>query len=753
MKLFQVTIPAILIAVLVSLFAVPAARNGAAVSADASFVDGFENGDVLAGGWDDAIVTDGSSITLSSAYPFEGSQSALFTLNVGREAWLAHDLPLTTKQLTTSFQFRLDNTLRRSDAPIYLAGFWNEAGQQIAWFYYRTDTGWFQADYRDESGAMVYGIGTASHVLQPDIWYNIEIAIALGSSARLTLIVDDRSIFSKPVTLSATGLSRLGLGQVDGDVAASGTFAIDLVRFGTGSVEGLDRGRVSLGFDDGGPTCWTVARPLLDEFGFKASFYIVTDYVIPTRSWAISLEQIGDLAAAGHEIQSHTVDHYRMPTLTDDGVEFQIANSKADLSNWGYRPVSLAYPYGAFDDRVLYATREHYQLGLRTGNALNGRSALEGRMQIWRVDAAAISIEEAKELVDEALARDKWLVFYFHNIGDDHPGNGNWVTTDYFRALLIHLRERRADVVPIERAIDWPRTNAVPTAALQPLPANSGGDLTLTATFSDVDGHGNLSSARILMGSSTSTAGAIALRYDCAARELVLADDTGIYPAVGAVPGTAAILENSQVRIDLSHATLVASGNDLTLTLPLEFGITFKGTKKIYLESVDVVGASSGLGHKASFNVKPFSAPSAIVNFSLTPILGKSAVFTLTAQDSDGVKDFDSLCILVEGSDGRTVEFEYRHSKKRLLLRADDGIRWIGRNFGSLSRMKNSLVTIYPFLVKARPTADTLELIVPMEFQTAFKGKKKVYARVTDISGNDTGWQEMGQISISSNRR
>lgn len=69
---------------------------------------------------------------------------------------------------------------------------------------------------------------------------------------------------------------------------------------------GKDRPRVVLGFDDGWATQYSIAYPYLTTKGIKATFYAVKDFLDGNF---MSLAQLQELYAAGHDIGNHTEDH------------------------------------------------------------------------------------------------------------------------------------------------------------------------------------------------------------------------------------------------------------------------------------------------------------------------------------------------------------------------------------------------------------------------------------------------------------
>ena len=97
--------------------------------------------------------------------------------------------------------------------------------------------------------------------------------------------------------------------------------------------------------------------------------------------------------------------------------------------------------------------------------------------------------------------------------------------------------------------------------------------------------------------------------------------------------GSATTLQNSQCSLNVATATVVPSGNTLTLNVTLTFKPAFTGAKNVYLHAVDVSGANSGWQQLGTWTVA-FTAgtPSTV---SVTPSSGSGTSQTFALQYSD----------------------------------------------------------------------------------------------------------------------
>lgn len=119
---------------------------------------------------------------------------------------------------------------------------------------------------------------------------------------------------------------------------------------------------IAITFDDAYESVATNAIPLLASRGWPCTIFVVTSQIGGTNAWdagapsatLMSANTLRTLAAAGHEIGSHSRTHRRIRQLADDITSAELAGSRADLENVLGAPVdSFAFPYGSHDQEVL----------------------------------------------------------------------------------------------------------------------------------------------------------------------------------------------------------------------------------------------------------------------------------------------------------------------------------------------------------------------------------------------------------------
>jgi len=135
----------------------------------------------------------------------------------------------------------------------------------------------------------------------------------------------------------------------------------------------LPRRSVVVTFDDGYASN-LLAAPILAEFGYPATVFVVTGFTDSgaalswygiedeQRSAAAELRpltwgELADLRADGWEIGSHTVTHPLLPGLSGRELREQLEQSRGSIADRLGGCETLAYPYGVADARVADAAR------------------------------------------------------------------------------------------------------------------------------------------------------------------------------------------------------------------------------------------------------------------------------------------------------------------------------------------------------------------------------------------------------------
>jgi len=182
-------------------------------------------------------------------------------------------------------------------------------------------------------------------------------------------------------------------------LARSGLRGVSVGTLVSAMASGRARGMVGLTFDDGYFSLLDTALPVLDQHGFGATAFIISDRIGGTNEWdegpvwpLLDAAGVRELAAAGVEIGSHTATHPHLAGVPASRQAAEVTASRRQLEDLLSAPVpGFAYPYGSMDEAARYAVGAagyEYACAVETPVARLGPLALP-RIYIGQRDSAA----------------------------------------------------------------------------------------------------------------------------------------------------------------------------------------------------------------------------------------------------------------------------------------------------------------------------------------------------------------------------
>jgi peptidoglycan/xylan/chitin deacetylase (PgdA/CDA1 family) len=120
---------------------------------------------------------------------------------------------------------------------------------------------------------------------------------------------------------------------------------------------------VILTFDDSQVGEYQNAKPILDRYGFKGTFFVICGKVGTTRD-AMSWQQVTDLQNDGMDIESHSLTHAHLNKLSQSQLVNEIGGSKQCLANHGFNSNIFGYPFGEGSENktVVNTVAQYYNL-------------------------------------------------------------------------------------------------------------------------------------------------------------------------------------------------------------------------------------------------------------------------------------------------------------------------------------------------------------------------------------------------------
>ncbi len=197
---------------------------------------------------------------------------------------------------------------------------------------------------------------------------------------------------------------------------------------------------ISYTFDDNLRDQYTLAVPMLNEVGFKGTFFVIPGVTAETqeeakqkenktRAWgSISWPELQEMAAEGHEIASHTWSHPNLQKLPAEEVDAQLSKAyDAIKTRMGKPPLTIAFPFNASTPEVKAAALK-YHVAYRAYQTATGGKSTVASLNAW-----------ADKLVEDR----KWGVIMAHAIGNGYAALSD---PEILRTHLKYVKSRERDI-------------------------------------------------------------------------------------------------------------------------------------------------------------------------------------------------------------------------------------------------------------------------------------------------------------------
>jgi peptidoglycan/xylan/chitin deacetylase (PgdA/CDA1 family) len=181
-----------------------------------------------------------------------------------------------------------------------------------------------------------------------------------------------------------------------------------------------------ISFDDGNQTDYTIAFPLLEKFGFKATFFLTSDFI--DKPGHLSKFQILKMSQAGMEFGTHGKTHKFLSALNEKDLRMELQESKRVLEEITGKKIDLlSLPGGYYSSKVKRMAQELGYKGICTskfGLNENNSDPFELKRISFRFGdpfSQFISIvNQDKKLYLKKKLRDNFLSFLKTILGPDN---------------------------------------------------------------------------------------------------------------------------------------------------------------------------------------------------------------------------------------------------------------------------------------------------------------------------------------------
>lgn len=126
---------------------------------------------------------------------------------------------------------------------------------------------------------------------------------------------------------------------------------------------------IGISFDDGYQSVFANAFPIMQQYNFRATIFVIADYIGKWNDWEaqlgwrkflhLSTDELKQLINSGWELGSHSNSHRSLTALTDLQAKNELQSSKLKLEDLFGVPVNcFAFPFGRYNIKHLFMAVE-----------------------------------------------------------------------------------------------------------------------------------------------------------------------------------------------------------------------------------------------------------------------------------------------------------------------------------------------------------------------------------------------------------
>ncbi len=208
---------------------------------------------------------------------------------------------------------------------------------------------------------------------------------------------------------------------------------------------------IAFTFDDGYLSDYEIAYPILKKYGIRGTSYIIPEYQDSGRKFALTWEQVKEMAQYGWVFGCHTYAHTDLKKMTPEEIAKSMEAVDAAFEKQGLeKPVIHAFPFGSYNQQAIDAMKP-YRVQMR--KAFYEEKFVDlNSLNPYEIDSCSADmrsekrLKEHEALVDKACEKNAILVFRCHCLYRSEVNDmGEWpVQTDskLFEQLVTYCVQK-----------------------------------------------------------------------------------------------------------------------------------------------------------------------------------------------------------------------------------------------------------------------------------------------------------------------
>lgn len=217
-------------------------------------------------------------------------------------------------------------------------------------------------------------------------------------------------------------------------------------------------------FDDFPHSAWTTGAPVLEKYGVRGTYFVSAAFSPENmrRSRPAGLVEgvryydLEDVVAAytqGHEIGCHTFDHRAAPLQTNAELTQSVQDNARFVKELLGDVVmtSFAFPQGQANIRTKRFMSSRFAACRGTWPGINAGLIDLSLLRCVDLEAVTLSKHTVSELIDNAKARNGWIIFNAHDVSATPSRWG--CTPELLESVVSELVKNGIEILAMKNAL------------------------------------------------------------------------------------------------------------------------------------------------------------------------------------------------------------------------------------------------------------------------------------------------------------
>ena len=218
------------------------------------------------------------------------------------------------------------------------------------------------------------------------------------------------------------------------------------------SIEG---GMVSFTFDDIHDSAVSTGARILNEAGYKGTYYIAMGLcgMSDGGNKYFDEDQLRTLVGNGHEIGDHTHSHLHFLETDKETILKDLEKNEELLSGVVSQKLrNFSYPFGEVTSAAKRIVHDRFRSGRGITHGFNGKGTDLNDLRAVKLYSGLHDIQVIYSMIDDAVSRNAWLIFYTHDVRPDPSEFG--CDPGYFELVVRYCQEKQVNVTPVTEALE-----------------------------------------------------------------------------------------------------------------------------------------------------------------------------------------------------------------------------------------------------------------------------------------------------------